>query len=199
MASRLMEFEPTLLNDNTEVKVLVSPKQSPNSSFTVNFVDNGTDDTINLDGNANIVEYNRLISKFRQLPSDLFVNQILSDYSQSEVQLEETRTMLFETLQQSEDFPLDRNSVMKRRLHSRTGDTVAIKLARDIYTILWVIEGADFSELNPIISSTHRRDRSKSVQIRAFVSNNNNCNTDVNDTNRLNGVMSHLQADMLLL
>ena len=203
MGSQFVELEPLLLSDNTEVKVLVSSNyHTETNSCAVHFADDVNDETytpnVN-DVNDNIIEYNRLITSFRQLPTDLFVNQILTDYSHSEVKLEETRSMLFETLQESDDFPLDRHCVMKRRVHSRTGDTVAVKLARDIHTILCVIEGAEFSELNSIISSTRRRERSKSNQRHTSTSNESICVTDASDINRLNGTVSQLQSDMLLL
>ena len=141
MKTKITEFEPLLLSDNTEVKVPVSTNHpEPINPCTVNFAGSDLDDTCTLDGNENIVECNRLISSFRQLPTDLFVNQILTNKSQSEVKLEETRSILFETLQESDEFPLDRNFVMKRQVHSRAGDMVAVKLARDIHTILCVIE-----------------------------------------------------------
>lgn len=198
MMSQLTELEPVLLSDNTELKVPVSPKHHVKFNLcSPNCIDDDNDETFSFNGN--IVEYNRLIILFRQLPTDLFVNQLLTDYSQSEIKLEETRLMLFETLQESDDYPLDRDSVLKRRVHSRSGDTIAVKLARDIHTVICVMEGADFTELNHIISSTRRCDRSKSTQKLVSVTDESVCISDNSDINRLNGTVSQLQADLLLL
>ena len=55
-------------------------------------------------------------------------------------------------------------SALKRRLQSRTGDTLAEKLGLDIHTLLSVLEGADISspELKEVLS-TSRKSRSASV------------------------------------
>ena len=41
--------------------------------------------------------------------------------------------MLFDITREAEDFPFERDVDLKRRLNTKVGDTVAVKLANDIY------------------------------------------------------------------
>ena len=54
--------------------------------------------------------------------------------------------MLFDIAREAEDFPFDRDVVLKRRLNIKVGDTVAVKLANDIYKLLVVIQAIIFGK-----------------------------------------------------
>lgn len=57
-------------------------------------------------------------------------------------------------LKNTEDVPFDSGSELKRRVNTRQGDSLAWKLARDVYTLLSVIEGADSQCLKDLISNS---------------------------------------------
>ena len=109
--------------------------------------------------------FNRLVQLVKELPADMFINRILLDYSQCEVNLEKTRAMLFDITREADDFPFDRDADLKRRLNTRVGESVSVKLANDIYKLLTVIEGSDYSELRDMISSGVSRGRTRARSI----------------------------------
>ena len=53
--------------------------------------------------------------------------------------------------------------MLKRRVYTRSGDSVPIKLAHDIHTLMSVTEGAEYSEMRELLSSgSGRSQRSQS-------------------------------------
>ena len=52
----------------------------------------------------------------------------------------------------NESFPFGENAILKRRVHTRTGESVALKLAKDIHALLSVAEGAEYSEIQDMVS-----------------------------------------------
>ena len=87
-----------------------------NSNKVVSTDNESTNETVYPD----LMEYGRLKALTKDLPSDLFVDQLLIDYSYSTDKLENTRHMLFETLRSSEDFPFGEHCEMKRRVMTRS-------------------------------------------------------------------------------
>jgi hypothetical protein len=74
----------------------------------------------------------------------MFVTQILRDYHSNEQELDRIRTEYFEHLKTTHvGFPFGSDAELKRRVSTRTGDPVAIKLAQDIHTIIDVVQGGD--------------------------------------------------------
>ena len=98
----------------------------------------------------------------RNLQSDLFVDQILIDYSYCSGTLDQTRNMLFETLRGSSDFSFGNNCELKRRVmtRSKNGNSIAVKLANGIYKLLMAIGGGDVSMVKELISSSKKSSRS---------------------------------------
>ena len=182
-----VEYEPVSIGENTEVKVPVSPKANRTGTVPINYLDTSDDfltpgqrilsdceeqNSFNNDNNSNenddddvmqdhLAEFNKLSTLVKELPGELFVNRILLDYSQCDVNLERTRAMLFDIVREAEDFPYDRDVDLKRRLTTKSGDSVAVKLANDIHKLLVVIEGADYSELRDMISTGTIRGRQR--------------------------------------
>ena len=76
--------------------------------------------------------YCRFQTIYRSLPKEMFISRILKNVSSSEPDLESQSTMLFELVKECEDFLFGLQAELKRRVHSRNGDTVAVKLAQDI-------------------------------------------------------------------
>ncbi len=107
----------------------------------------------------------RLSTMFRSLPKDMFVECIIRTYHLSETSLEDVRSELFEHIKSLEEFPYNTNTELKKRLHTRNGDSVVLKLSRDIYILLSVIEGADFSDLQAIMSITRQTESRRSVSV----------------------------------
>ncbi len=105
----------------------------------------------------------RLTTLFRGLPKDMFVNKLISVYCSSEAKLEDIRLELFEYTKAFEEFPYGTQVELKKRLHTRSGDSVVTKLCKDIHILMSVIEGAEFSELTDVMSLP-RATKSRSCQ-----------------------------------
>ncbi|MCG8048789.1 MAG: hypothetical protein N0E48_24800 [Candidatus Thiodiazotropha endolucinida] len=97
--------------------------------------------------------YRELVLLFRELPKEMFVNRILLNEASCEVKLGEMRSSLFEHLKDLDDFPYGLQCMLKRRVATRSGDPVSVKLAYDIHTLMSVFEGADYSDMRELISS----------------------------------------------
>ena len=109
--------------------------------------DNVRDDADPLEQQPEHLLYLRLQIIFRSLPRDMFINRILKTVSSSEPDIESHRAMLFELNKECDDFPYGLQAELKCRVHTRSGDTVATKLAQDIYCLVSVLEGSDYSDL----------------------------------------------------
>ena len=63
------------------------------------------------------------------------------------------RSALFEQLKKAEDFPYRFQAMLKHRVYTRSIDSVPVKLARDMHTLMSVIEGAECSDMRDLLSS----------------------------------------------
>ena len=108
--------------------------------------------------------YIGLQALFRGLPKEMFINRILSDSASCDIKLGEMRSALFEQLKEEEDFPYGLQAMLKRRVFTRSGDSVATKLAHDVHTLMSVIEGAEYTDMRELLSSGNggRSQRSQS-------------------------------------
>lgn len=153
---------------------------------------------------TDLVEYNRILALHRDLPGDMFVNQLLLDYHQSETNLDHLRITLFEMLKNTEDFPFELDSELKRRVNTRQGEPIVAKLAKDIHTLISVIEGEDSSCLKELISSGKRQPRTGSLSKNSGIAPNVtqsgqvNCNCSA-ELKQLKEMVVALQADLLLM
>lgn len=107
-------------------------------------------------------EITQLLVLFRGLPREMFINRILVNYSSCEVKLENARVNIMEKLKEMEDFPFGLQAELKRRLHTRAGESVPTKLAQDIHTLLSVLDGGDYSDIKDMLSNG-KVQRSQSV------------------------------------
>ena len=98
-------------------------------------------------------EYRRLQSLYRGLPKEMFVNRILLNKASCEVKLGEMRSHLFEQMKEDDSFPYGLQCMLKRRVATRNGDTVAVKYAYDIHTLISVLEGGEYSDIRELLSS----------------------------------------------
>lgn len=142
------KFEPVTIDHNTEVKcrVTVVPVKQPD-------FDNDVADGTGSDQQDRFAEeYNRLIVWYRDLPEGMFVARILREYSHSESDLDGLRQLCFEALKSNDDFPFDLQAEMKRRMATRRGDTLPVKLANDIHKLVSVMEGEPFNAIKDLLS-----------------------------------------------
>ncbi|KAH3710029.1 uncharacterized protein LOC127858396 isoform X2 [Dreissena polymorpha] len=94
------------------------------------------------------------------------VLQIVREFSSNEIDLEWIRNTYFEHLKQTcDDFPFSNDVVLKKRMFTRSGEPLPVRLAQDIYTIIEVAEGGDPYLLKPMISTAKAR---KSTVVRAI-------------------------------
>ena len=113
------------------------------------------------DYNDNIV-YNGLVALYRGLPKEMFINRVLLNEASCENKLGEMRSSLFEHLKETDDFPYGLQCMLKRRVCTRNSDSVAVKLAQDIHTLMSVLEGAEYSDMRELLSSGSGRTRGHS-------------------------------------
>ena len=134
---------------------------SPLTLKTECLSDNNDDDDMSDQGG---IVYRSLQALYRGLPKEMFVNRILLNEASCEVRLGEMRSELFEQLKEDDEFPYGLQCMLRRRVYTRNGDTVAVKYAYDIHTLMSVLEGADYSEMRDLLSSSSgKSQRSQSV------------------------------------
>ena len=83
----------------------------------------------------------------------MFVNRILLNQASCEVKLGEMRSHLFEQMKEDDSFPYGLQCMLTRRVATRNGDTVAVKYAYDIHTLISVLVGGEYSDIRELLSS----------------------------------------------
>jgi len=100
------------------------------------------------------------VKHFNDLPKDLFVAQLVRDYFSSETDLERVRDTYFDHLKSTIDsLPFGPDTCLKRRVFTRTGEPVYVRLAQDIHSIIEVTEGGDPSIIKHMISNKNAKSR----------------------------------------
>ncbi|KAH3853710.1 hypothetical protein DPMN_096242 [Dreissena polymorpha] len=123
----------------------------------------GDEGTLNIDGleaeNIRAYEEFMKLSQFlHELRRDMCVLQIVREFSSREIDLERIRNAYFEHLKQTcEEFPFSDDVVLKKRMFTRSGEPLPVRLAQDIYAIIDVAEGGDPYMLKPMISTAKAR------------------------------------------
>ena len=114
-----------------------------------------------------VEEYRSLVQLYRDYPKDMCVQMILRDYASCENDLDLLRCQYFEMLKDScDDFPYGKTAELKRRMFTRSGEPVAVRLAQDLYSIISVTEGEDHSILKGMISSSRKGNKTSVVSSR---------------------------------
>jgi len=90
------ELTPLLLSDNTEIKVPVSNRNiltnvGTVSTFTANSTLPQQNQCTSQFNHDDVLQNNKLIEHFHELPGDMFITQILSDSNSCEQTLENMR------------------------------------------------------------------------------------------------------------
>ena len=193
----LTELEPLTLDDNTSVK-MPFPSYYASPMMNSNKVMSSENELTNEPVYTDLMEYNRLQALTKDLPSDLFIDQLLLDYDYSCDKLDKTRSMLFETLRDTEDFPFGDNCEMKRRVmtRSKNGESLAVKLATDIHALLLCIEGGDFLPIKDMISTSKKATRALSLS--KATSNQVQCHCNA-ELSLIRDSISGLKVDVLLI
>lgn len=145
---------------------------------------------------------NKLQGLFKGLPREMFVNRLLLNEASCEVTLDKYRSVLFEELKESEEFPFGLQCELKRRVHTRNGDTVPVKLAYDVHSLMSVIEGGDYSDLKDMLRSNSCKTSSQRQRSQSTSGLNNStmnlCEYSV-DIKELSQNMSTVKAEILTL
>ena len=136
----------SLLNINVTPRNLVNVTQENVSSLFTEI----TDDTTNMHVPSQSIH--NVLQLFRQLPKDMFLSQILSDFHSDEMDLKELRNTLFSELKTLADFPFPIGSELKRRKKPKIGESTAVKLCNDVYVLASVFEGASFDDMKELLS-----------------------------------------------
>ncbi len=152
----------------------------------------GTDHDSTIEGRVT-----RLSNLYRTFPKDMFVNRMITTYSSSEAKIEDIRLELFEYLKALEDFPYGSQVELKKRIHTRSGESVVIKLCRDIHVILSVIDGAEFSDLTDVISLPRpTKSRNSQAVSRNCSPSDCACSAEIQS---MKDIVAQLRADILML
>jgi len=147
-----------------------------------------------------VEEFRDIVGLFTDLPRDMFVSQLVKDYAACETDLERLRSTYFEHLKEVhiKDFPFGGNAELRRRVFTRTGDPLTVRLAQDIHNIIDVIEGGDYNLLKPLLSVGKSRRASVVCTERK---QRNDISTDkfvsANEFTLLEDTVSSLQSNML--
>lgn len=148
----LTELTPVIMENEygemTEAKVPYTNQSNTGSNKEDLHTDTGTDADDDLVAQT---VYCKLVILYRGLPKEMFVSRVLLNEASCEVTLENYRSNLFEEIKETDDFPYGLQCELKRRVHTRSGDTVAVKLAYDIHTLMSVIEGGDYGDMRDMI------------------------------------------------
>ncbi|KAH3870076.1 hypothetical protein DPMN_033256 [Dreissena polymorpha] len=110
--------------------------------------------------------YEEILKLSQFFPRDMCVLQIVREFSSNEIDLERIRNTYFEHLKQTcEDFPFSDDVVLKKRMFTRSGEPLPVRLAQYIHAIIEVAEGGDPYMLKSMISTAKAR---KSTVARAI-------------------------------
>ena len=61
--------------------------------------------------------------------------------------------------------------MLKRRIATRNGDTVAVKYAHDIHTLISVSEGGEYSDIRELLSSSKSQRSQSSLSVAKVTTN----------------------------
>ncbi|KAL4219955.1 hypothetical protein ACF0H5_020366 [Mactra antiquata] len=112
-----------------------------------------TDTSFDEDNLRVLEDYWSIVKLYRELPKDMCVLEIARAHAFSDTDLERVRTDYFLHLKDTcPNFPFGDIATLKRRVLTRNGDPLHVKLAQDIYCIVEVAEGGDPATLKPLIS-----------------------------------------------
>ncbi len=144
-----------------------------------------------------VIEYMKLVKIYREHPKDKCVQMILREYASDETRLDQLRCEYFEHLKQvNDDFPFDHDIELKRPVFTKSGEPVATRLAKDIFNIIAVTEGRDFSLLREMLSTGKTRRRQQSVVKDIVTPEKCQCATELSI---LKDTIASIQASVLLL
>ena len=109
------------------------------------------------DTNLTKTQFEKLTSFYSGYPKTLYKNALLTLYASCDKKLSEVRQDLFVILTQKDDLPY-RNCYLKRRVQKQTGDSIAEKLAYDIYTLVSALVEGDYNsqDIKDNFSTRHK-------------------------------------------
>ena len=82
----------------------------------------------------------------------MFISKVIKDSSSNRERLESVRLNVLEHLQRTDGYPFSSKDNLKKRVHTRTGDSIEYKLAQDIYYMSTVLDGADWDDLRTVLN-----------------------------------------------
>lgn len=87
---------------------------------------------------------------------------MLQDSSSDRDRLDGARMDILDCIKQTDGYPFDSRASLKKRIQTRTGDSVEYKLAQDIYCLSSVLDGADWDDLRDVLNISRRPSTKKS-------------------------------------
>ena len=143
--------------------------------------------------NSDVLSVDNMVELARNVPKDLFVAQILKDFSGNRELLDTARCDIFDCIKDAADYPFDSRAALKKRIQTRSGDSVENKLAADVYCLTLVLDGADWDDLRDVINIPKPTKKSQSANDSTY------CAYPYADFDLLKHSIQSLQSDMAIL
>ena len=145
-----------------------------------------------------------LIQSYRQVPKDLFLSHLLSDYHSDEIELKHLRALVFSELKDLEEFPYSLGAELKRRKNSKMGESTAMKLCSDIYILTSIFDGAPFEDMKGLssvskVNTDHTQNDTVCIDSPAVLATGIDCCKHDSDLALFRSILTTVQADIFSL
>ena len=148
-----------------------------------------------IDENHDHLQVDNLLHLARTLPREMYISQVLRDSSSDRDRLDCARSEIFECIKATDGYPYDSRASLKKRIQTRTGDSVEYKLAQDLYCLSLVLDGADWDDLRDVV--TIPRPTRKSTSQAAVDSSFQTYN--ISDLESLKRTVQNMASDLVIL
>lgn len=101
---------------------------------------------------SDLLSIDYLLSLLRTFPKEIFITQALQLSSSDKDTLDRVRMKIIKCIQQTDGYPFSTRASSKKRLKTRSGDSVEYKLAQDIHCLSSVLDGADWDDLRDVLN-----------------------------------------------
>ena len=71
-----------------------------------------------------VFDVSNLLSLLRAMPKEIFITQVLQDSSSDGDRLDRSRMDILDCIKQTDGYPFDSRTSLKKRIQTRTGDSV---------------------------------------------------------------------------
>ena len=142
---------------------------------------------------CNPLDADNLIHLVRTLPKELYINEILKLSSSDRDRLEDARIEILNCIQNTDGYPYGLRATLKKRIQTRTGDSIEYKLAQDLYCLSLVLDGVEWDDLKEVVNVSRSKKSSSQAPETSFQA------YKFSDLENLKKSVSDALADIVLL